>query len=659
MAKKDKRNKRKRTPNVSERNRRTQHTDPRRQQTGGRRTQISPSYYSGGGYPDYGRRTSSARTPSRSSLYSERRTSGGNVSSRSRQKSSKIININDARKRRGMTERSERYAAAGRSYQSYSYSSPRLSGRTSSNVYDRQSVRPRRTVNTVDLRKPTGRKSAPQRGKAASPAGSRPRVVTKERVRGAGYEGAAKFFMIAFFVVAILYIGGNVIANTFRNMAAYDTLQIGSIDTPKSAEGVIIRSEEVYTSNMAGEINFLIGDGEKVRTGDVVCSVSELQTVQEAEQDLSDVKEDIINSETARKEIDATDEEALRYNMEIKALSDDAAMSLAGNDTKALRDLTNNVSVKQEMRNQSILESSRQTELNTMKKNAENRIAEKSSAITALSGGILCFETDGLEGELTPDTMTGLGENDISRDSDNSHVAGKEVGEGENIFKIVTSNVWYIAAYINSDYVLEWKQGERHNIYLKDSMGESVDMDVIVKSLTPGEKTTFMILECSKYIDDFMYMRNLTFEVDKVRTGYKIANTSIVENTLIKIPASYVSSGMVTKKTVTGGTEKVSVGDPNGDFAYFPVGYDTLVLHDMIVNPGNPDDVYELTDVETRQGIYIMNTGIAEFYTINMENSSSNSTHTILDPQKNPNISVYDRVVTDPKNIQDNDMLYK
>ncbi|MCC8098074.1 MAG: hypothetical protein LIO44_05895, partial [Eubacterium sp.] len=154
---------------------------------------------------------------------------------------------------------------------------------------------------------------------------------------------------------------------------------------------------------------------------------------------------------------------------------------------------------------------------------------------------------------------------------------------------------------------------------------------------------------------DFMSTRNLTFEIDKVQTGYKISNSSIVENTLIKIPAEYVVNGTVTKQNGT----TVSVGEAKGDYAYFPVGYDTLVLHDVILNPGDNSDSYELTEVETRQGVYIMNTGIAQFYTIDMEGSESNLTHTILDPARNTNLSIYDRVVVDPKNIEDEDMLYK
>ncbi|MCD7778915.1 MAG: hypothetical protein LUH47_10530 [Clostridiales bacterium] len=477
--------------------------------------------------------------------------------------------------------------------------------------------------------------------------------VVHKKVSGIGYEGAAQVFMALFLVVSVLYIGGNILRYALKNAVSYDTIQIGSIDTPKSEEGLIVRTETAYQSDIDGEINFLVPSEEKVKAGEVICTVKLTDAVASAEQSVSEINDNIISGETVKQEIDETSDDAVRFNLELKALADDAAMSLVALDTEALRDFTNNAQVKQETRNQSILSGS--TEQSAEKQQAETVIAENSRTYTALEGGIVCLETDGLESELTYDTVGSLSEGDIKKGTDSSHVAGAEVSAGENIFKIITSNVWYIAAYIDSDYVLDWEEGDRHTIYLTDSIGQSLDMDVVVETFVPDNKKTFMVLKASKYMIDFMSARNLTFEIDKVQTGYKISNSSIVENTLIKIPAEYVVNGTVTKQNGT----TVSVGEAKGDYAYFPVGYDTLVLHDVILNPDDNSDSYELTEVETRQGVYIMNTGIAQFYTIDTEGSESNSTHTILDPAKNTNLSIYDRVVVDPKNIEDEDMLYK
>ncbi len=491
----------------------------------------------------------------------------------------------------------------------------------------------------------------------ASPAAPKRKPQTKvvhKKVSGIGYEGAARIFLAAFLLLAVLYVGGNIIRYALKSAVSYDTIQIGSIDTPKSAEGVIIRTETAYQSDMEGEISFLVPDGEKVKTGETIATVKVKDVVDEAQQSLDSLNEDIIESEKVKETIDETSEEAAKLNLEIKALADDAAMDFVALDTLSLRDFTNNAAVKQEMRNQAILSENRSADQTSAIQKAENTIAENSRTYTALEGGIVCLETDGLESELNTGNMASLSENDIKQNSDSSHVAGTEVSEGENIFKIITSNVWYIAAYIDSDYVLDWEQGDRHTIYLTDSMGDNIEMDVVVETFVPDTKKTYMVLRASKYMLDFMSVRNLSFEIDKVKTGYKIANSSIVETTLIKIPAEYVTAGTVTKSNGT----TVSVGSVKGDYAYFPVGYDSLALGDVIMSSDGAD-TYTLSEVETRQGIYIMNTGIAQLYTIDTEGSTSNSTHTILDPDRNTNLSIYDRVVVDPKNIEEDQMLYK
>ncbi|MCD8238166.1 MAG: hypothetical protein LUC92_02350 [Clostridiales bacterium] len=489
---------------------------------------------------------------------------------------------------------------------------------------------------------------------AAAPKRKPQTRVVHKKVSGIGYEGAARIFLAVFLVLSVLYIGGNIIRYALKSAVSYDTIQIGSIDTPKSADGVIIRTETAYQSDMEGEISFLVPDGEKVRTGETIATVKVKDVVDEAQQSLDSLNEDYIESEKVKETIDETNEEAVKLNLEIKALADDAAMDFVALDTISLRDFTNNAMVKQEMRNQAILSGSRSAEETSAIQKAENTIAENSRTYTALEGGIVCLETDGLESELNTGNMANLSENDIKQSSDSSHVAGSEVSEGENIFKIITSNVWYIAAYIDSDYVLDWEQGDRHTIYLTDSMGENIEMDVVVETFVPDTKKTYMVLRASKYMLDFMSVRNLSFEIDKVKTGYKIANSSIVETTLIKIPVEYVTAGTVTKSNGT----TVSVGSVKGDYAYFPVGYDSLALGDIIMSPDG-SDTYTLSEVETRQGIYIMNTGIAQLYTIDTEGSTSNSTHTILDPDRNTNLSIYDRVVVDPKNIEEDQMLYK
>ena len=52
------------------------------------------------------------------------------------------------------------------------------------------------------------------------------------------------------------------------------------------------------------------------------------------------------------------------------------------------------------------------------------------------------------------------------------------------------------------------------------------------------------------------------------------------------------------------------------------------------------------------------NSGIAEFKTLNTEGFAQNSTHIIINPENNPKIRLYDRILTDTSNVKEDDMIY-
>ena len=83
-----------------------------------------------------------------------------------------------------------------------------------------------------------------------------------------------------------------------------------------------------------------------------------------------------------------------------------------------------------------------------------------------------------------------------------------------------------------------------------------------------------------------------------------------------------------------------------------------LNVGDSIKAPDSTD-TFVIADVLNTKGIYVVNTGIAEFRTIDLKNAVSNTTHTILDPSYNTNIYVYDRIMTDPSNVKKEEMVYE
>ena len=92
--------------------------------------------------------------------------------------------------------------------------------------------------------------------------------------------------------------------------------------------------------------------------------------------------------------------------------------------------------------------------------------------------------------------------------------------------------------------------------------------------------------------------------------------------------------------------------------SYVPVQLGILNVGDEIQKP-NSSNKYKIENVVNSNGIYVVNSGIAEFKIVSLDDSVSNSTHTILDIGKNPNINIYDRIMTDTENVTKEEKVFE
>ena len=299
------------------------------------------------------------------------------------------------------------------------------------------------------------------------------------------------------------------------------------------------------------------------------------------------------------------------------------------------------------------------------RKEQENKLNENISNIAVEESGIVSYYIDGLEGEYTPENMTSLTKGDIDNTVKAQSSFRTSVSANSPAFKLVTSNIWYIASYIDSDYIEGWEKGDTRYIYIKDKEGEEHELEAYVQELT-GEadaKEKFVIFRLTRDMADFIDQRNITIETESAEMGYKIPNDAIVEETLMKIPAAYVDGEGNVLKVENGSNKKVAVSvsgkDPEDEnFCYTPVQLGVLNVGDTIKDPAS-DETFVIADVLNTKGIYIINTGLAEFRTIDLTNSVANSTHTVLDPSYNTNLYIYDRIMTDPGDVQKKDQVYE
>lgn len=472
--------------------------------------------------------------------------------------------------------------------------------------------------------------------------------------------------VVAFGVFALVFVylvgyGYNFIS---KKIVAYDVVQYGSIDVPKTAEGVIIRAEEVYTTPVSGVVSYSVSENERIKAGTAVCSVSDSAVVGEMQENLDSINENILKLQESREDISFYSEDVKRVNNQIKTLVDTSADKYIKNDISSVYDLKSSIQKKLDVRNQMLLSENKGSlsDLASQKQLQEKELNEKITYLSANTAGIVSYYVDGMEGVYTLENRNSLTKEQTTMKPDSSVGARSNVVANDNVFKILKSNAWYIASYIPSDYIEGWANGDFRTIYVKDSSKESIPLEVQVESITAEGKTSYVVLCVTKYVLDYIDIRAIEFELDKAKIGYKVPNSAIVEETLLKVPSDYISEGTVYKvlgDSVTAINVVISGENKEENVTYVPVMLGTLNVGDTLQKPNEKETTVMISDVISSQGIYIMNTGIAEFSKINLENSVANSTHTVLDPVYNSNINIYDRIVTDTINIEKEQKVYE
>lgn len=462
---------------------------------------------------------------------------------------------------------------------------------------------------------------------------------------------------VLFFVLCCIYILGCAYGFITKRIVSYDVVQMGVIDTPKTVQGVIIRDEGVYTADADGVISYDVADNEKVKKNTEICTIKDENVVNTLENELADIDENIMKVQSEREDISIYSEDIKQDNKEIQILIDDNAMDYAKKNFGNIYELKNNIQKKMDVRNELLLTENKGalSELVTQRNNQLSKLNDNISKIAVEEGGIISYYIDGMEDKYKVTDLSNYTKDDTKVTTSPVSSFKSKVTKDSPAFKLVKSNEWYIACYIPGEYTKEWETGDIITIYTKDSFDITHELPSRIQELKGAETDSerYCVFRITKDIIDFIAERSISFDIEKATSGYKIPNTAIVEETLLKVPLDYVNEEdlYLTKADGTKINIIISDKDTENNLAYIPVQLGILNVGDTIQKPFTKD-TFIIKDVLNTRGVYVMNTGYAEFKRIYSEKSVSNNTHTILDPAINPNVNIYDRIVTDAENIE-------
>ena len=107
----------------------------------------------------------------------------------------------------------------------------------------------------------------------------------------------------------------------------------------------------------------------------------------------------------------------------------------------------------------------------------------------------------------------------------------------------------------------DWKTGNVVNIYAKDDNGVSYTLPATINTLSTVKdgKEKYVILSITKNMLEFVGDRSISFETQKSKKGYKVPNSSIVDETLLQIPSDYITENNTVNKVSGSNTKEIQV----------------------------------------------------------------------------------------------------
>ncbi len=470
--------------------------------------------------------------------------------------------------------------------------------------------------------------------------------------------------LLIFAMIALYLCGQIFLLASKKSEINVETVEYGSTTAPQLHTGLIVRDEYVGTSTRSGQPFYQYSQGDYVMKGAAVCTVKDTDSTDVLEGKLDAIDLDILKSQKARTDLSVFSEDIARLEDNITRTVDTYAGRSMKSNVSYMYTMKSQVSSFMDQRNEIWLTENVDSlsQLTQERSSYQQQLAKSMSSINTQESGILCLSYDGLEETLTPDTLESITEAQIGG-TDTEYISkAKTVAEGDPLFKIVSSNKWYIVAFLPVQDTLGWEKGDTRSLDIVTEE-ETLRVSALVETIEQGEEKTKVVFSSYEYMESFMERRTVSFSLkNKAVEGLKIPNDAIVEKSLLRIPLNCIVEGGVSKGVMLANGEKgrfleVTVVASDEENAYVEQNNGTLKTGDVIlIGEGENAERYTVSDLALQTGVYVANSSMARFVVV--EIVEQNQEYAIVKAGQSTGLQPYDTIVSDAKNVTEGQSIY-
>lgn len=448
---------------------------------------------------------------------------------------------------------------------------------------------------------------------------------------------------------------------------SYQVVKTGTIDNSRSLSGIILRNEQVVYSQDEGNVQYVVSEGEKVKKDGLVYVLVDEEQLAQSTKTENEVDEQIYQKAEERKDISFYQDQIYDLNEEVKADIEAFYDNRYENTTHFIYTLRNQLDQNVNKRTSIYTQEQQDQEqsIAVLKTELQANINQYRLGKTAPQAGIISYKLDGQETSNLSEVIETLNYdkyNSIIKNSNVSYLNKSEVTKEEPVYKIILDNKWYIISYVDLSQDEAFKEGQNYNLDFTGTNSKQVTFKLVSKK-AEDDKRIQLVFETSDQISNFLDLRYVDFSIgNKNVTGLKIPLQAIVEQNMLKIPATYCieNEGQLgVYRKVGEVTEFVPIKiqyqkEDNNYIRQDITNSNNVQVNNVLVDPQSGSS-YEVTEIETKQGVYVINGKIAQFKTVEIDLVSGE--YAIVKYDGNTQLKEMDKMISNPKSIKIDQLL--
>jgi len=443
-----------------------------------------------------------------------------------------------------------------------------------------------------------------------------------------------------FFSVILIYLLIHVILSLRKEKLSIYEVQNSYIDTNINTTALIVREEKLVNADSSGYVSYYVRDGEKIGKNKTVYTIDETGSIYDKLMDID--SDDLVMSDDALTEV----------RTRISTYENYFSYSDFSDLYNFKYDIENAVL---ELTNEALIEQLTSLDDDTTNVSTYKKVQTKDS-------GIITYYKDGYEDF----NIEHFKASDINKSTYKKTTlkTGEIINSGDPVYKLITSENWYLVAPITKEEYARLEEKETVKINISNS-SKNIRCPFELKQ-QDGE--SFVILTLNQQMVNYINERYIDIVIlMEQNDGLKIPNTSITQKEIYKIPIAYLSNG-------SDSTEKkffnVKLLDDKGELTIKQIAPDIYIKDDSFCYV-NPDDfadsdilintdtndtlVLSNADTDKIKGVFCVNQGVASFRYIDI--LFQDDAYTIIKTDVPYSVSWYDRIVLNQSTVTENQII--